>query len=234
MCYTKKTGGILTNEQILDFIDRYDKVAKIKTITFCGGEVFTLTNFPNLINELTSKNIFIQIITNGTVDRLDLLNNPNSINIIVSIDGSQSTHDKNRGIGNYVKSVNFLTKAKKMGFHTEVFTIATKDNDLLVDFPVTYHLMKPNKSDFVGIFPKGKTIFPPKDFNCKMISLMSNGVVYSCCENWGAIGGITDDIKVLIDRFKHLNDNTSHVTCWTYGQDKNGKRVKIPACFTGI
>ena len=65
-CYTKKTKNILTNQQILRFIKKYnaflksrnhDKAFSLKSIIFCGGEVFTLKNFPRLVNSLISKNI---------------------------------------------------------------------------------------------------------------------------------------------------------------------------------
>ena len=230
ICYTFKSGDILTNEKILDYVDRYNKVVKVKTITFCGGEVFALTNFSELVNELTRIGYFIQIITNGTIDRLDQFKNPNLINIIVSLDGLPKYHDKNRGAGNFRKSFTFLQKAQKMGFHTEVFSIITQENlpdiekfEKLVKVPVTYHPRKPIAyltahpvSNIVGE-TKGfsfitaaqraklgsdKKIFPPLNFGCWQVSLMSNGVIYGCCEGITAIGRITDDPKLIIERFK--------------------------------
>jgi len=192
MCYTRKTNSILDKEEILDFIKRYQKVHRLETITFCGGEVFTLPYFPKLVNELTKtenpaesalvghgffphlpnslhdlclrhesrgaqepvgvlkkhgfpadsshlcysffnsdksiKSIFVQIVTNGTIDRLEELENPNMVNLIVSIDGLRDYHDKNRGKGNFDKSINFLRKARRLGFHTEIFSIVTRQN----------------------------------------------------------------------------------------------------------
>lgn len=156
ICYTKKTDAILSDTQILDFIQRYNKTVPVKSVTFCGGEVFTLPYFTNLINTLTDQGRFISIITNGTVDRLDELSRPNAINLIVSIDGLPAYHDKNRGIGNFAKSSAFLQKAHTMGFHTEIFSIATADNydaidafekymnsQLNFDISITYHPRKP-------------------------------------------------------------------------------------------
>lgn len=156
ICYTKKTAPILSNTQILDFIERYEEVQPVKTITFCGGEVFALVTFPELINVLTAKGIFVQVITNGTIDRLEMIKQPNNVNLIVSLDGVQEYHDANRGEGNFQKSTDFLKKAHKLGFHTEVFSIVTRQNLSQVDefenslteklgqsVPVTYHPRKP-------------------------------------------------------------------------------------------
>lgn len=128
ICYTRKTAPILLDKEILEFVARYEKARKLETITFCGGEVFTLPYFTGLVNKLVQKGIFVQIITNGTIDRLSELDSPNAINLIVSIDGLKDYHDKNRGEGNFDKSIKFLQKAKALGFHTEIFSIATRQN----------------------------------------------------------------------------------------------------------
>src|SRR5258708_19978377 len=85
ICYTRKTSPILTQEQILEFIAKYQLDQKLETVTFCGGEVFALAYFPNLVNILTNQGIFVQMITNGTFDRLDKFENPNLLNLIFSL-----------------------------------------------------------------------------------------------------------------------------------------------------
>lgn len=156
MCYTSKTSDILTDESILNFVRRYLSTHKLSSITFCGGEVMLLRTFPSLVNTLTELGIFVQIITNGTADRLEEFASPNNVNLIVSLDGLEFYHDQNRGIGNYRKSINFLQKALKLNFHIEVFSIATKENipsigkfentlehELGVLPDITYHPRKP-------------------------------------------------------------------------------------------
>ena len=128
ICYTAKTSDILTPDAILSFVARYQKVHKLSCITFCGGEVMLLRVFPALVNKITEMGIFVQVITNGTADRLEEFNDPNSITMIVSLDGLELYHDSNRGAGNFQKSLTFLQKAVKNGFHIEVFSIATKEN----------------------------------------------------------------------------------------------------------
>lgn len=155
ICYTKKTDPILTEQQILHFIDRYQKAYELKMITFCGGEVFALPYFTHLVNTLTLRGIFIQTITNGTIDHLEKIENPNLHNLIVSLDGLEKYHDSNRGIGTFKKSMAFLKRARTLGFHTELFSIVTRQNYNQIDafenylqkelgsIAVTYHPRKP-------------------------------------------------------------------------------------------
>lgn len=128
ICYTKKTRFVLSNQQILSFIKRYQKIQKLESVTFCGGEVFLLKDFPHLVNTLIKQNIFVQIISNGTIDRLDQIVNPNMVNLIVSLDGVPNYHDQNRGAGNFQKSIDLLQKAIKCGFNVEIFSIVTQEN----------------------------------------------------------------------------------------------------------
>ncbi|OGG11678.1 hypothetical protein A2Z00_00085 [Candidatus Gottesmanbacteria bacterium RBG_13_45_10] len=156
ICYTKKTDPILPKETILAFIHKYKKVHTLASVTFCGGEVFTLPYFPGLVNTLTAEGIFVQIITNGTIDRLHEFSQPNAMNIIVSLDGLETYHDANRGKGNFAKTTNFLKKSLQAGFHAEIFSIVTKQNIADLDefenylttflgqkISVTYHPRKP-------------------------------------------------------------------------------------------
>ncbi len=159
----------------MDFVNRYQKVQELESITFCGGEVFLLKDFPVLINELTAKNIFIQIISNGTIDRLIEIKEPNMVNLIISLDGIEKYHDQNRGLGNFQKSTILLKKAIKMGFHTEIFSIVTKENLNLIDqfekeitaiagrsIEVTYHPRKPRS--YLKNHPISNILGQVKDF----------------------------------------------------------------------
>lgn len=155
ICYTRKTSSILTEKEILEFIDKYKKIHEIQTITFCGGEVFTLPYFIHLINTLTGQEIFVQIITNASINKLKKMKQPNSVNLIVSIDGLKPYHDKNRGTGSFDQCIKFLKEAKTLGFHIEVFSIVTKQNLVNIDLfeaylnkklgalSITYHPRKP-------------------------------------------------------------------------------------------
>jgi MoaA/NifB/PqqE/SkfB family radical SAM enzyme len=156
ICYTRKTSPILADAEIERFVDAYRSALPLQTVTFCGGEVFTLPTFPSLVNAMTGRGILVQIITNGTIDRLESIVDPNLVNLIVSLDGLPDYHDRNRGHGNFAKSTGFLKKAHRRGFHTEVFSIVTKENYPHIDafetrlasvvgvpLTVTYHPRKP-------------------------------------------------------------------------------------------
>jgi MoaA/NifB/PqqE/SkfB family radical SAM enzyme len=164
MCYTNKSPGSLTNAAIAGFIGRYRLIHPVETVTFCGGEVMLLPDTPDLINQLTESGILVQVITNGTIDRIGEIKTPNLVNIIVSLDGISVYHDLNRGEGMFKKSFGFLKHAQLAGFHTGIFSIVTSENlpeipefenflkDKLPEFPViTYH---PRKSrDYLKLHP---------------------------------------------------------------------------------
>lgn len=193
ICYTRKTAPILSENEILDFVERYQQEQKIETITFCGGEVFALTYFPHLMNQLLNQGIFLQVITNGTLDQLDAITNPNLVNLIVSIDGLPAYHDSNRGAGNFQKSLHFMKKAHRLGFHVEVFSIVTKQNLLqLHQFEtylqtelgfipnITYHPRKP--PTYLSSHPISNLFGETQDFDFldkkEMLELMKTKNVF--------------------------------------------------------
>ncbi len=248
-CYTKKTKNILSNKQILSFIKRYNNYLKtirkhdffstlslvtdspekknyvenceikLKSIIFCGGEVFTLKNFPRLVNNLISQNIFITIITNGTIDKLGKIKDPKNCQLIVSFDGPQKIHDQNRGRGNFAKSKNFVKHALKLGFPVEIFYLITKDSYLYRDsFPkflskaLKLHSSKEINftylTDRLGSLTSRQVknirqnypVYPPKNFGCAMLSLQSDEKFYPCCESNKAIGSLSDPLsKILLN-----------------------------------
>lgn len=229
LCYTKKTNFVLSNEKILDFVNRYREKINLKSIVFCGGEVFILPDFPALINKLLKKNIFITIITNGTIDRLVEIKEPNNCQILVSLDGPQKIHDRNRGEGNYQKSLNFIQKALDLGFPTEVMYLVTPKSykhTRCFTLPVKINYITQKAGFFSkncrqkGLSPKqivdikkNYPSVPPKDFGCFQLSLQSNGLIYECCESPTPLAKMTDKIEIIVDRFKK-----SLITCQKCGQ----------------
>lgn len=207
-CYTQKTKAILPNSKILSFVRRYQKHVKLKSIIFCGGEVFTLKNFPRLVNKLNSLSIFVTIITNGTIDKLEKIKNHRNCQLIVSFDGPQNIHDSNRGPGNFSKSKNFVKHALKLGFPVEIFYLITKDSYPHKDSFNIFNLPKTYLTDRLGSLTKKQVIeirqnypvYPPKNFNCSMLSLQSDGKFYACCESQKSIASLSDPIKkILLD-----------------------------------
>ena len=240
ICYTRKTQVTIQNQEILDFLASYQKIQAVDSVILCGGEVFLMPQFPELVNTLTQQGLLVEIITNGTIDRLDAINQPNSVNLIVSLDGLDEEHDHNRGAGTFSTSFNFLKKAHDLGFHVEVFSILTAErfarrgtfsSDLAVrlGFPiqVTFHPRKPptylvkhptnsvigsingfgflNQAHFDQLKRQtnSETVFPPLNFGCYQIALLSDKKVYGCCESPLALGDISTPPTELLSRLAH-------------------------------
>lgn len=218
LCYTKKSTNILSNKNILDFLKRYQKIVNLKSILFCGGEVFTLPDFPKLINNFTKEGLFISIITNGTIDRLKEIKNPESCQILVSLDGPKEVHDQNRGQGNFQKSLDFINQALSLGFPVEVMFLVTPKSYRYIDcfsLPVKINYITQKTSFFdpqlkePGLTPKQiiklkKNYFsiPLKKFGCFELSLQSDGSIYGCCESPVSIAKMSDPIEKIIENFR--------------------------------
>ena len=225
-CYTTKTPQSLSNQQILNFINRYSKFIhksyflNLKSIIFCGGEVFLRPDFPKLVNKLIDLDIFITIITNGTINHLKDIKNPHNCQILVSLDGPKTIHDQNRGQGNFDKSIKYIKQAQKLGFPIGIMFLITKDsypyrnsfpksltkalklyNSKALNF--TYltdrHLsLTPNQClDIKLHYPT----FPAKNFGCFQLSLQSTGIITGCCETYLPLGKISDHPSIYINNF---------------------------------
>jgi len=212
-CYTTKSKNVLKNKQILDFIRHYRRHIDLKSIIFCGGEVFTLRNFPKLVNNLINQGIFITIITNGTIDKLKKITNPQNCQLIVSFDGPENIHDHNRGIGNFQKSLNFVKHALTLGFPVEIFFLITKDsypyknNFDILNLPKTYLVdrlgsLTPSQVKHIR---QNYPCYPPKKNGCNMLSLQSDGKFYGCCETSLSLGSLSDPIPQIISKFLSLD-----------------------------
>jgi len=127
-CYTKKTKSILSTKKILTFVRRYKKEIPLKSILFCGGEVFAQKNFPELVNKLHLQNIFVSVITNGTINRFKEIKSPNQTQLLVSLDGPEKIHDFNRGHGNFQKSISFIKQTLLSGFFVEIMFLVNKQS----------------------------------------------------------------------------------------------------------
>ncbi|MBD3250803.1 MAG: radical SAM protein [Candidatus Pacebacteria bacterium] len=134
ICYTAKSGPELNPDTIIRFLGKYQQhlqdnyQLELETVTFCGGEIFLSDSALELINWVTNQGVVAQIITNGTVDKLEKLINPGLINLIVSLDGLAEYHDLNRGEASWNRSVQFIKKALNLGFQAEVFSVVTRQN----------------------------------------------------------------------------------------------------------
>ena len=244
-CYTKKTSNTLSNQQIFKFIDQYNlylrnfadtifssiqratdigrlekmriKKLKTKSVILCGGEVFSLPDFPKLVNELIQKDIFVTIITNGTIDRLDEIEKPSNCQILVSLDGPKEIHDQNRGTGNFEKSIQYIKHAQILGFPVGIMLLITKDSYPFRDsfLPSLYKLYNFKNLELIYLTDRKMSLtpdqcldikihyptFPAKNFGCFQLSLQSDSNITGCCESNISLGKITDNPKIYIDNF---------------------------------
>jgi len=213
-CYTQKTKNILSNKDILDFVEKYSSCLRsknydLKSILFCGGEVFTLPNFPDLVNTLIQKDIFITIITNGTVDCINKINDPKNCQLLVSLDGPKEIHDKNRGPGNFDKTIKFIDSALQLGFPVEIMFLITKDSYPYKDSFDVFGLPKTYLTDRHLSLTKSQTLdiknnyqtFPDKNFGCFQFSLQSTGIITGCCESSLRLGTIKDNPATYVANF---------------------------------
>lgn len=213
-CYTQKNPNILSNKETLDFINKYSSHLQsinydLQSILFCGGEAFTLPDFPQLVNTLIQMDIFITIITNGTIDRLKEIKNPKNCQLLVSLDGPQKIHDQNRGVGNFDKSIKFIKHAQKLGFPIEIMFLITKnsypykDSFNILNLPKTYltdrnfSLTNIQTLDIKQNYPT----YPAKNFGCFQLSLQSTGNITGCCESSKPLGKISDNPQIYIKNF---------------------------------
>jgi sulfatase maturation enzyme AslB (radical SAM superfamily) len=245
-CYTHKTSDILSNQQILDFVEKYNLYIKensentffscfehasihakkknvlkknfhLKSIILCGGEVFLLPDFPQLVNTLIDKDIFVTIITNGTIDRLTEIRQPADCQILVSFDGPKEIHDQNRGLGNFDKSIKYIKHAQNLGFPVGIMFLVTKDSytfkdSFTTDLKKLYQIknveltyltdrkMSLTNDQCLDIKLHYPT-FPNKFFGCSQLSIQSSGNITGCCESSISLGKITDDPKIYISKF---------------------------------
>jgi sulfatase maturation enzyme AslB (radical SAM superfamily) len=227
-CYTTKTlpagrhrKNILKNRQILDFVRRYQRRIDLKSIIFCGGEVFTLRSFPRLVNRLQSWDIFISIITNGTIDRLKEIKDPKNCQLLVSFDGPKDIHDHNRGAGNFDRSLKFVNNALKLGFPVEIFFLITKDSYPYKNSFNILDLKKTYLTDRLGSLTPVQVkyirnhypCYPPKDFDCSMLSLQSDGKFYGCCESKKSIGSLKDSIDKILMKYSNTKCSDPDYYC---------------------
>ncbi|MFA6602934.1 MAG: radical SAM protein [Candidatus Shapirobacteria bacterium] len=224
-CYTQKTRPLLTEATITSFIARYQSFLAtnqltLKSILFCGGEVFTLKWFIPLVNSLLSQKIFITVITNGTINHLSQISDPQNCQLIVSLDGPKSVHDQNRGLGNFQKSLSFVKNALKFGFPTEIFYLVTKDSYPFIDTFSNYlskklahqstgELKITYLTDRLGSLTQAQVLnikrnyptYPNRRFGCFQLSLQADAQFYGCCESNQPLGTLNDPLNVIVSNF---------------------------------
>lgn len=150
MCYTNVVNGpdrkVLESGRILAFVERLmqGRAAPL-FIYWCGtGEVFLHKEFPRMVNRLAADygtRIEQTIQTNGTLRRLDELDQIERLDFRVSIDGGRAFHEWHRGANTYDKTLDFCREAVERGCRSmTIRALLTRENiGHLVEFEAELH-----------------------------------------------------------------------------------------------
>ena len=122
----------LTTEQVFSLLDQLAE-AGTQRISFWGGEPLVRDDIGKIIDYAKDKGMFTTLDSNGYLipQKIDQLKNLDIL--ILSIDGREEVHDKNREPGSYKKVINALDIAtKRMPVWT--ITVLTKNNLNEIDY----------------------------------------------------------------------------------------------------
>jgi MoaA/NifB/PqqE/SkfB family radical SAM enzyme len=135
-----------STKQILSLIDQMKK-AGTQRIGFVGGEPLLRKDLGIIIDYCKKKDIFVTVVTNGSLvlENLKLLKKIDYL--VISFDGRKINHEKNRGINNYKNLLKVLKIAPKY-CPVLTHTVITKNN--LSDYDYILNLAK--KNNFKSIF----------------------------------------------------------------------------------
>ncbi len=165
-CYADagaKKAGELTTQEAKEFIDDLAEM-KVPVLLLSGGEPVMREDITELIAHAKSKGIHVSLSTNGTLidgETAEKLAEAGVDYVGVSIDGSEETNDRFRGLkGAFRRAMEGLENAASAGIPTGIRFTVTKFNlrdvpeviDLLVENEVPrfclYHLVPSGRADF--------------------------------------------------------------------------------------
>ncbi len=131
--FWKKDSSDLSTKQIYRIIDEMQQ-AKMRHVSFTGGEPLIRDDIGAIINYAKSKGIHVNLNTNGIllIDKFEEIKNADSIQ--VSLDGDEVTNDGIRGKGVYKIVVNALSLLKKNNIKTKIQTVLSKYNLDCIDY----------------------------------------------------------------------------------------------------
>ena len=110
-----------------------DQLADIgcKRVSLIGGEVFMRSDWDSIVSHLTERNVRVSIITNGYLfdDALiERLKSTNIESVAISIDATESLHDKYRQSGSYRRAINALDRLTQANILVSIITTLNSEN----------------------------------------------------------------------------------------------------------
>lgn len=102
-----------------------------ETISLIGGEVFMRKDWDVIVESLTGKGIQVAIISNGflfTDEMIERLKEVHIDSVAISIDGTESVHDKYRQKGSYERCISAVEKLVQNDIDTSVISTLNSEN----------------------------------------------------------------------------------------------------------
>ncbi|WP_019851530.1 radical SAM protein [Desulfitobacterium sp. PCE1] len=182
-----------------DWIDGLNKLPDLKKLIITGGEPLmsdVIDKTIELVEYFTAKNVKVKINTNGTHMCIFDNVNPDDLEFQVSIDGLPLQHDKNRGKGNYKKSVNFIETQMSRGNKVKLKHVISSDNLYNINYVVSLAKKLMVQAQFQVTVPIGRGKSYDSVENKDIINIIkSNGYDYrpriTTCYRHLGVGGIT-------------------------------------------
>lgn len=216
-----------TFEQLEFLIDESCKLGAQVIIPF-GGEPLIRKDIGKIIQAIKDRNRYCILYTNGTylADRIDDIRGTDQL--VISVDGDESTHDGIRGKGSYRKCIAALELALACGFVVRLHTVLTlqtlhtmphmaalsKKYDVMLNYGYTdaTAYTKPNEDRFV---PNRKQV---ADFLHEYLDAKKSGV------------RVSTPAKVIEDCIRIVNEWPIDGHTMTQSDARRYAHLNIPRC----
>ena len=93
-----------------------------------GGEPFLYPYIDDLVDYIVSKNVYLNLTTNGFLLDRHLGAAKKAAEVSISLDGNEDSHNSNRGKFNFEQSVKGIDLAVKNGVKVRLCTVITRYN----------------------------------------------------------------------------------------------------------
>ncbi len=144
----KRQSKELTTEEMCSLVDALDAAGTMK-ISLCGGEPLMRKDIGRIIDYIKSKNIMVNIVTNGALVKQKIDEIKNLDFILLSYDGSPQAQKNVRGEKAHAIVIEAIDAAQSRNIKVITATVLTKDNinevDSILalaeqkDFPCQFH-----------------------------------------------------------------------------------------------
>lgn len=119
-------------EELCQVIDQLKESGTI-LVSIMGGEPTIRRDLGKIIDYISKRGMMVELLTSGYYLERHL-NSMNNLDFLaISIDGDESAHEKNRGVGSYKAAMHALELAHQQGIHTRIHVTLTRENEDSLD-----------------------------------------------------------------------------------------------------